>query len=228
MAVVAAGELTAFNAQTGAVVWTQKQVRANNNSPVAWQTEGGIRLLCNTSRDVACVDLKSGDVLWTVPGGGPSTAAVAEGYMVVLTSKDDVGLIAYRLSAAGAEKLWNIPGLTDRGASPIIHDDHVYAVAGRKAACVRLATGNIVWEGTEGRWDVCSPVLADGKLIAVLGGGRGIAMLEAAPGAYKLLASAKLSASGCASPAIADGRLYVRMRESVACFDLTRPAASAP
>jgi len=224
LVVVIADALIALNADAGQVVWTQRKVRSHENSPVLWRKA---YLICNTSRGVACVSLKTGEVRWTVEGGGPSTAAVAEDHMAILTNKKETGLIAYRLSKEKAEKLWNIPDLTDRAASPIILDGHVYAVARRKVVCIELPTGVVQWEGVPGSGDICSPIVADGKLLAILRGGGAVAMMSASPGKYELLAKAKLRLSRCASPAFADGKLYVRMRDSIACFDLRRPSPAA-
>ena len=49
-------------------------------------------------------------------------------------------------------------------------------------------------------------------------------MIRAAPDKYELLATGKLPLSQYASPAIADGKLYLRLNTGVGCFDLTQPA----
>jgi hypothetical protein len=219
LAIVLADKVTALDAATGTVVWTQPKVRARTNSAVCWRAAGATYLLCNTGKDVACLDLNGGAIRWTAAGGGPSTAAVAGNHLAILTSNKDVGLIAYRISPQGAERRWNLPELTDRGASPIIHGGHVYAVASSRTVCVNIETGALAWDGKPGRGDVCSPILADGKLIALLGG-RSLALIRAVPETYELLASVRLSAARCASPALAGDKLYVRMKDGLACFDL--------
>lgn len=220
LAVVLADPLTAFDAATGAIVWTQPKVRGQENSAVRWKSGGATYLICNTPGDVACVDLKSGEVRWTAEGGGPSTAAVAENHMAILTNKDEAGLIGYRISPERAERLWGIPRVTDRGSSPVIHDGHVYAVAGSRTICAGLASGQIAWEGRPGQGDICSPIIADGLLLAVLAG-RTLAMMRASPKGYELLGKVRLPMSPCASPAMCNGMLYVRMSDGLACFDLT-------
>ena len=70
---------------------------------------------------LACVDLASGAVRWTAPGGGPSTVAVLGDHMAVLTDKPEVGLLAYRITPERADKLWSLPNHADRGASPLVH-----------------------------------------------------------------------------------------------------------
>jgi hypothetical protein len=48
-------------------------------------------------------------------------------------------------------------------------------------------------------------------------------MLKATNAAYQDLGRAKTDAMGCSSPAIANGRLLVRQKDKLVCFDL-RPA----
>jgi hypothetical protein len=73
----------------------------------------------------------------------------------------------------------------------------------------------------------CSPVLADGKIITQ--NRSAIQVIRATPEKFELLGKATLPLSKWASPAIADGRLYLRQQKNVACYDLTRPnATTAP
>ena len=53
------------------------------------------------------VDLKTGTVVWTAPGGGDSTPAISGDSLVVQTRKPDLGLVSYTLAANGATKRWN-------------------------------------------------------------------------------------------------------------------------
>ena len=226
--VVFADVLTAFDVNTGATLWTQPSVKGRDNSAVVWRPPGAADavaagyLLCNSAprREVACVELSTGKVLWTVPGGSPSTVAASGEHMAVLTEKGGDGLAAYRISPAGAQQLWRRPEIVDRGLSPIIHDRHVYAVTQDGAICVSIVDNKVAWQGKPGSTEISSPVLADGKLIALYGG-RFLMMLRAAPDQeYKLLGKVRLAATRCTSPAIAGGKLYVRTDEGLACYDL--------
>jgi hypothetical protein len=44
--------------------------------------------------------------------------------------------------------------------------------------------------------------------------------VKAASTAYEQLARAKTDAMGCSSPAIANGKLIVRQKDKLVCFDL--------
>lgn len=221
LAVALAGELTALDAKTGRIVWKQPKVKGQESSAVAWPgADGEQYLLCNTHEGIACVELATGKLRWSAPGGSPSTVAAMGEHMVVLSDNAEVGLQAYRVTPDKAEKAWNLPKTVDRGASPVIHNGHVYAVAGERTVCVELASGKLAWEGRPGKGDIASPVVADDKLLAPLGN-MFVAMVSATPDRYKLLDKTRVSLAPCTSPAIAGGKLFVRTTEGMACYDLS-------
>lgn len=72
-------------------------------------------------------------------GGGRLAAELWAGDVAVVSSENkQVGLAAYRLSPAGAEKLWTFPELLN-AASPLVIGGCVYACAGGEMACVESA-----------------------------------------------------------------------------------------
>ena len=224
----------AVHAADGKPVWTQPKAPSRRSSAVPWTCAGKDYLLCNGAGDgeVHCLDAATGALIWTTPGkdktfpGSGSTVAVAGDVMVAQTDDKDFGLVAYRVAATGAQKLWNID-LTDPAASPIIHNGYVYAVVGHRSVCVGLVDGKIAWnQGRVAGEAITSPVLADGKIYALTNNGNALLMLRATPAKFDLLGKASVGGLYCASPAIAGGRLYLRLGDGIACYDLT--AAGAP
>jgi outer membrane protein assembly factor BamB len=142
----------------------------------------------------------------------------------VFTGRKEVGLLAYRISPDKAEKLWSLPQCDDGGASPVVHRGHVYLAFRNAALCAELATGKVAWEKKLGARGYSSPVLADGKLFAFAG--KHLYAIDAAPSACRELARAALPLCEHASPAVSGGRLYVRLRKGVGCYDLTPGGAS--
>ena len=225
LAVVPATQLIALDADTGAQVWTQPDVATSSGSPVLWRSEGAAYLICNMNETVACVELATGMLLWTVPGGLYSSALVSGDHMAVLTNEDEAGLSIYELAAAEPGRLWSFP-LKDRGASPVVYDGHVYAMGSGRILCVALATGEQCWEqAVDKSSEIASPIVVDGKLIAVVAQTQ-LLMMSASPHEPKVLAHAGAGVKFSTSPAIADGRLYLRRDKGVACYDLRMPATS--
>lgn len=218
-----AGPLTGLDVATGKVLWQERSVSGTNNSPVVWSAGGKAYVICNSGRTIGCVDPKTGKCQWTAPGGGSSTVAVSGNLMVVFSGRREVGLTAYKLSVESAEPAWKYE-FTDRASSPIIYEKHVYAIGGRgngRVMCLSLEAGKLMWEKRVGNTEIASPILVDGKLIAVTGYGDGLLLLKATPTEYTELAKTRASMAPCTSPAFADGKLYLRLKSSVACYDLT-------
>ena len=223
-AVVLAGQLVALDAEKGAVLWRRKEVSGSCNSPVAWRSGGKTYVICNTGGNVACVDLADGTVAWQVPGGGRSTAAVDGRHMAVFTGRKKLGLVLYGISPEKAEQLWCLPQYEQGETSPIIHDGSVYLFCREKAVCAELATGKVAWEKTTGSRGCSSPVVADGKIVAFTG--RKVQLIRATPAGFAPLAGGSLRVADHSSPAVSGGRLYLRLRDALGCYDL-RPASAA-
>jgi outer membrane protein assembly factor BamB len=227
-AVLLADALAAFDAETGKRLWTQEAVAGHQSSPAVWEAgDGRTFIIANGRLETACVEARSGKVVWTVPGGGLSTPAVASEYggdfLVVLSGSRRSGLSAYRLEAAGPRRLWTVP-VHDRGASPVIHDGHVYAIAGggsghgARAVCVHLDSGQVAWDEGIDFAEVSSPVIADGKILAVCG--TFLRVIAATPEEYAVLSLTDTQATLCTSPALAGGRLFLRQASGVVAYDL--------
>jgi hypothetical protein len=70
-------------------------------------------------------------------------------------------------------------------------------------------------------------VAADGKIIGFLNFGKELGIWKADPSQYSVLSTTPVNADGYSSMAFADGRLYIRLRDGLACYDLTERAKSA-
>jgi len=215
LAVVLAKELVAFDAQSGKLQWTQPAVKGASSSPSLWRHDGKAYVIVNTSQKIACADLATGKLAWVVPGmkGEHSSPAIV-GDRLAITGSD--GLAAYRLAPEAAEKLWAVDRCREGSTSPLIVGDHVYVV-GSRTFCVEWATGRVAWESRAAGY-IASPLAADGKIIGT--NGEEFFMFKAAPDAYASLGRVRVNMLHCASPALTDGRLYVRLEDSVACYDL--------
>ena len=227
-AVVLGKVLTALNADTGQVVWSQDQIRGEGtkgaNSPALWKSGGKTYVIQNVmEQGVFCVDLTDGRVLWKGEGGNYSSATVVGDDMVLRLEN---ALAAFHLSLTEAKKMWSLSTTQDRASCPIIYKDHVYTVAGSRAQCVELKTGNVLWEGQPGGTEVSSPVFVNDKMVALCG--YSLVLLRAAPERFELLSKVNdISNAPCSSPAVADGKLYLRLKDAVACYDLVNPVPTA-
>lgn len=266
VATVLAGHLRGLDAETGKILWEgdPRRTKGVHSSPVVWQSPDGPRLVANVAgRDTVCLEPKTGHEIWRVQSeANLSTPVVVGDRMLTLGSNRRGGLRCFKLSAAGAELVWKYQRLADKGSSPVVVGDYVYAQGERRLACVELANGHEAWNTT---LDLESPqytslVAGDGKVIYAY---NGLIMFAADPAEYRPLIDAKFDKQGlmapeklfrqrlkldevergpggqeqalkiyqreisnqgplpCSSPALAGGRLYLRLRDRVACYDLS-------
>ena len=227
LAIVQVGALTAFDPAKGTVAWSQPKVNTTTNSPTPWVKDGKSLLLCNTGGAVSCVDVKTGNVLWTAPGGSSSTAAVDGDTMAIFTGNK---LLGYRISPEKAEKIWEAPAGGDRGASPLFYKGNVYLAQAGQVMCVSPADGKVLWTGKANVWEYCSAVGVDGKLLAI--GNNCLNVIDAGTEKFNLLVTIPLGVAECNTPAVANGKMFIRLHNAVSCFDPSQgapvPAQAAP
>jgi outer membrane protein assembly factor BamB len=221
-----AKSLTAFNGENGQVLWRQPKVGNCNGSVVQWVSGGKNYLISGAPGGPWCVDPDTGDVVWSHPAGSPGVAGiwtcdgtpVVSGDIVVLYAEPKM---AFKMTPQKAEFLWKVPN-GSRGASPLIYNDYAYFLGSQgQVLCVELKTGAVKWNKGGVTGEVSSPILADGKIFYDgLGNPASVGMFKASQEKFEELSRFQSQTTGAASPAIVDGKLYVRSKEGVACYDL--------
>jgi len=219
--IIQAGKLAAYDAATGNPLWEQPKITGTNASPAFWKNGSAGLIIANSRSELAGVDPKTGEIRWTAPGGGDSTPAVKADNVTVLSSKESIGFATYRLSSNGVELLWNHPTDARRSqSSPLIFEDHAYLFEDGEHRCVHLPTGKIMWTQKISS-SITSPVLADGKIFSVINNGNTLMMMKADPQGRVELAKANVRALWIPCPTVADGKIFVRAREGVRCYNLS-------
>jgi outer membrane protein assembly factor BamB len=217
-----AGATTAFDAKDGKKLWEQKQARGDTTSPAWWQpSTGKPTIVVHTGSKLLGLSPVDGAITWEAEGGGQSTPATSGDWIVIYSGTKDVGVRAYKADAEGKPKaMWSHYWLTRRyTGSPIIHDGLVFNMCGEKHLCIELETGKVRWEEVVNS-TISSPLLVDGKIVIQENNGTHIRLVKADASSYQQLARAKADAMGCASPAVSDGRMIVRQKDKLVCFDL--------
>ena len=232
LAILVAGQLTAYRVSDGNMAWTQPTLKGLAPSPVLWTHEGKKYVVCGSDKEMACVEIATGRILWSVPGGGSSTPVVS-GDVAVQVTEGPLGTVAYKMTPQKAEKLWNLPP-GDRGTSAVIYKDFVYFIGGwkgYKAWCAGLADGKVAWEQQADEFkniEINTPILCDGKILLFCGGSTyNLLMLRASSEKCELMAKAKVETSksptcNCTNPSIVDGKMFLRLNERVVCYDLKK------
>ena len=195
-------------------------------SAALWLGGGQSFVLAEFENTLKIIDLKTGQVVASAPGGNNSTPAIVGDYAAACDYK---GVSAYKLSPNHIECLWTVR-LHEEYSSPLIDGKYVYFVGGSdyygketkpgKAMCLELATGKVLWEEVMPQANYGSPILADGKIIAVVG--KDLVMFKASAERFQLVGRADLGLERWVSPAIVDGKVFLRTTKRVVCYDLAK------
>jgi outer membrane protein assembly factor BamB len=110
--------------------------------------------------------------------------------------------------------------------TPLVYRDVLYVLReGGILTSLEPATGKVLKQGRlEGALDPysASPVAGDGKLFFASQSGK-VSVVRAAP-EWELLAQSDLGEEIWATPALADGRLFVRTQQALYCFGAKQPS----
>jgi len=141
--------------------------------------------------------------------------------------------MAFRITPDKAETVWTARNTGDpRDSSPVVFQDHVYITAAcysdTPLRCLALQTGEVKWEAKDD-FSMCktaSAILADGKIIANVEDSQGAGftlMFKATPEKFEELGRFRSNAASRTSPALAGDRLFLRLENGLACYDLANP-----
>jgi len=135
------------------------------------------------------------------------------------------GMIAVKsggqgVNRTGSNLLWYERRSTPRTASPIYHDGHLYMTAGSVFVTRNAETGGIVKSARipAGGKFFSSPVMGDGKIYVA--DEKGKLMVISAQPQWELISTAEFKETIYPTPAITNGRIYVRTATKLYCFGL--------
>ena len=218
--VVLAGNLKAYDQNTGEMIWENTEVKGKSASPIVWKTKDQELILCNSSKTVFAINPSDGSTVWEGPGGGSSTPVCNSKNLLVHAKDEHAGLIAYQFKDGKIEENWRIPKLTRRtDSSPIIHQGHAYLIGAGMRLCVEMDSGKIIRK-VMAKHDISSPIMVDGKILAYEINGSQLKMIEASPGNFEEIQKTKINALKCTSPALTGTKLLIRKEKGISCYEL--------
>jgi outer membrane protein assembly factor BamB len=214
----------AVNRKTGQVQWRYehpKNANASYSTPCTYRDGTGREQLLFTSNahGIAALDPSTGKLLWETPDALPArvvSSPVIAGEMVVATCGEGgrgLRLAAVKPPGGSASAATEVYGLDTRIVpyvpTSVVHEGLLFGFHDQgTVSCLRAATGEVLWsEKPAGRF-FGSPVCLDGKLYCITIDGD-VVVLKAGP-KYELLAVNSLGEKSHATPAVANGRMYLR------------------
>jgi outer membrane protein assembly factor BamB len=227
-AAVEADEVVALDQVTGKKVWTQS-VKGDESwgTPLLVTVGNKTEVVLGEEKRILALDARSGELLWTCRGIDDYVcpSAVADQGIVYAIGGLTTGAIAVKAGGRGdvtkSHRLWaitkgsNVP-------SPVYHGGHLYWAHEKGVVYgVDAKTGKIVYQerlAPPAGKIYASATLADGKIYYV-SRNNGVYVVQAGP-KFKLLAHNQFASDASvfnASPAIANGRIYLRSDQALYC-----------
>jgi outer membrane protein assembly factor BamB len=220
--------IVALDKATGKTVWKRNRdidYQTDNGdykkayaTPTMVEVEGKAEVISPGAAATFAYDPQTGQELWRVRHGGMNVAAppqFGQGKLFLCTGDGGLGLLAVRPDGRGDVTATHIVWTCRRGipsrCSPLLIGDLLYLVNERGiASCLEAATGHLVWQQRLDGEFSASPICAGGAIYFCNQDGKSFVM---APGRVsKVLAVNRLDDGCMASPAAADGALFLRTK----------------
>lgn len=230
--------LAALDVKTGEEIWrTARDDVPTWSTPTVHSVGGQARILINGYRHTGGYDLRTGEEVWFLEGGGDipvPTPFVAHDlifmhsahgrYSPIYAIREDArGEITLADGATSNDAIvWSVGRGGAYMSTSIVYGDYLYNCAGNgRLTCYDAKTGEVVYEERLGGTGVAfsaSPVASDGKLYFP-SEEKGIFVVEAGP-EFNVLAQNGVGDVCMASPAISDGTLYLKTQHFLIAVSL--------
>ncbi len=231
----------AFDKRTGETIWISApggRPYDTTYAPPIIANVNGTRLLIQGGSDGVTHAIKpqTGEPVWKyeISKRGLNTGVVVHGTTAVLTHSEEnldsseMGMIVAVDAAAKGEiqndqVKWRVYGWQGGFSSPVLDGNRVYQVDnGANIAAFDVTTGKQLWLQNLGTIQRGSPVLADGKLYVGTENGKFFILKPTATGVDILdqdqLGTEAQPESIVASPAVANGRIYIVSDSHLYCI----------
>jgi outer membrane protein assembly factor BamB len=224
--------LLAYDADTGNLAWVAAAGTWSYSSPHLATINGRQQVLFLSDTGVTAVDPAGGAVLWEhkMPKGGPrSTQPLpVQSNRILANYGLESATVLVELPAptpaatapVAAVERWSSRNLKLPFNDVVVHDGYVYGFDGSIFTCVDLKDGSRKWK--KGRYGAGQVLLLPDQPVLLVTTEQGEAVLVACdPQEHRELGRFQaVSGKTWNHPAVAQGRLYVRSADEMACFEL--------
>ena len=218
--------IVALDKKTGKEVWrTPRKVQVSWSTPLLARTSTRAELIASGTEAVIAYDPATGKELWRHKGveSNAIPSPVANSEMVFLVAGFPAKIaMAIRLGQSGdlTGQAWTYAKGTAYVPSPILYGDYLYLTTDRGIlTCIDAKTGEVKYEG--GRIPIpatftASPVAFEGKILMTSEDGDTF-IVKSGP-KHEILGTNSVGEPVYASPAIADGRIFIRGEKNLYCI----------
>ena len=214
----------ALDKETGQILWQKKRERVMGwSSPILVRVGDHDELVYNGSHNVKGYNPETGEEIWNVKGSTKEAVPiiVSGGGMFFSCSGRNGTIMAILPGGTGeiteTHRLW----INQRGGphvpSPVYYKERLYIINDTGiATCLNALNGRTVWrERLKGRFSM-SPILVGDKIIVT--NEMGLTTILKAGDTFEVLAQNDLEEETLSTPALADGKLYIRTASHLYCI----------
>jgi outer membrane protein assembly factor BamB len=222
--------LLAFDGKTGALKWERKRPQADwtHSTPALAQIKGRTQLLVAGANALEGLDPSNGEPIWWFTSeqriGDTLTPVYAGGVVYCDSGRGGAfGGLGVAVDPTGRGDVtkthlkWSLPRMPQGFGSPVASGDYLYRLVDPETLrCYELATGRQVYaERLPGVLTRASLVATPDGRIYLASAGKSY-VVQAGP-KFAVLGTGELGDPSDASPAVADGRLYLKGRRYLYC-----------
>ena len=211
------GRVLAVETATGRIKWEHERLRG-----AAWSSpllipgaEGKPLVVLNANGSITAFDL-AGEVVWDLDGvtGEVAPSPAYENGQIFAVNAGSL-LLCYRL-AKTQDKLWQYAENLSNTSSPVATKGLLFMAAGNGSlVCLDALTGEELW--THQFWACYASLVVSGDRVYMLGR-NGTMQIVAAERSYRLIATCALGEGCDATPALDEGRIYIRGQNHLWCL----------
>lgn len=211
-------KILALSSSSGDEVWsTPRKVKVSWASPILVNTGKRDELMLISEPSIASYDPETGKELWSIDGMygevGPSLA-YANG--IVYGVNEYALIMAVRVGDT-PELIWEDSDYLSDIPSPVATDKHLFVATSYGAvACYDAQTGSLLWDNDFDDGFFASPMLVEGRVYLL--DKSGVMQIIKANGEFEQIGQASLGESTVATPAFANGRIFIRGEKNLYCI----------
>ena len=215
--------MIALDGFSGRIAWQTKRPVGNSwSSPIVAKVGEQLQIITCADPWVIGYNPSDGTELWRVKclsGDIAPSPSYANGLVFVIEPYSKV--VAIKPDGKGDVTKTNVAWVNDEGGpdicSPLSNDKYVFLMATEGLLqCLNFSDGKKVWEKDLQEYFLASPSLVGDKLYLL--SEKGVMYIAEAGAEYKQLAKCELGEKCFASPAFADGRIYIRGIKNLYCI----------
>ncbi len=219
--------IVAVSCTDGRTLWKvqREQPTQSYSPPIIGRMGGRLQMVVAGNKAITSYDPKDGEQIWVVDG--PSDDSVATpvfnekaGLVLSCTSWPKRVLTAIKPDGEGnvtsTKVIWSTPTGAPYVPSPISVGECFFTSSfSKEIYCYEAATGKVLWHEPAGLHHA-SPVSANGLVYFL--NDDGVAHVVKAGGKYELVSRNELGEKTYASPAISQGRIFLRGFQNLYCI----------